>query len=282
MNLKHRFAKMHGIGNDFMVIDLVTQRATLQPERIRELADRHTGVGFDQLLALEPPRDADADFFYRIYNADGSEASHCGNGARCVARFAQLERLSPKRTLRLELRNGFIETTLHEDGEVSVQMGVPNLDPAAVPFRSEHAVPVDALRHRLQTRHGDATVLVLSLGNPHAVLFVDDVGCAPVATLGAALESHIAFPHRVNVGFCQVLDRTHLRLRVYERGAGETRACGSGACAAVVAAHLLGHSDAVTEVALCGGNLRIGWSGPGHDIRMRGPAERVFEGMIRL
>jgi diaminopimelate epimerase len=290
--MKYRFAKMHGLGNDFMVIDLVTQRAALRPERIRELADRHTGVGFDQLLALEPPHDADADFRFRIFNADGSEAAHCGNGARCVARFAQLERLSPKRTLRLELRHGSIETTLHDDATVSVRMGVPRLEPAAVPFRSECAQPVDALRYRLPTPHGDATLLPLSLGNPHAVLFVDDppvgelpggdLASAPVATLGAALESHAAFPERVNVGFCSVRDRGHLALRVFERGAGETRACGSGACAAVVAARLLGRIDEEADVALRGGDLRIAWPGPGHDIRMRGPAERVFEGMIRL
>lgn len=278
------FAKMHGLGNDFMVIDLVTQTASIHADLVRDWADRHTGVGFDQLLLVEPPTEPDADFRYRIFNADGTEVAQCGNGARCAAMYIRHRRLSPKPDLVLQTNTGPISTHLLSDGQVEVGMGEPRLAPADVPFDAgagAAATDENVLQFEIDvcgTRH---RFLPVSMGNPHAVLFVDSVAAAPVAEVGAALVAHPVFPEGANIGFCEVVDRGFMRLRVFERGVGETRACGSGACAAAVAAHLLDKVGARVKVSLPGGKVRIAWQGPGSEVRMTGPAALVFEGRIQ-
>jgi diaminopimelate epimerase len=276
--MRLRFAKMHGLGNDFMIVDLVTQHAEFTRDRIRELADRHTGVGFDQLLLVEPPRDPDADFRYRIFNADGSEAEQCGNGARCFARFVHAEGLSPKAELRLETTTGPVTTRLCENGDVEVDLGVPRTAPHEVPFLADAA----AACYSLEVDGRTVEVTVVSIGNPHAVVFVPSVFDAPVATLGAAIGGHPRFPEGVNVGFCQVIDASFARLRVFERGAGETRACGSGACAAAVAGYLTGRLGGRCKISLPGGKLRTRWAGPGAPVYLSGPATFVFDGEVEL
>jgi diaminopimelate epimerase len=283
------FTKMHGLGNDFVVVDGVTQRVDLGPERIRALGDRHTGIGFDQLLVVETPDNPEADFRYRIFNVDGSEAEQCGNGARCFARFVRDRQLTRKRTMVLETSTGTISCTVHGD-RVEVDMGEPVFRPDAIPFDPRHAEPLDppaetpARRWALDLgpeRGGERVELVpVSMGNPHAVVFVDDVAAADVAGTGAAVQAHAAFPESVNVGFCQIVDAGFARLRVYERAVGETRACGSGACAAVAAAVALSRAGPRVKVSLPGGKLRIEWQGPGHGTRMAGPAETSFEGRL--
>jgi diaminopimelate epimerase len=281
------FAKMHGLGNDFMVIDLVSQDCELDAARIREWADRHTGVGFDQLLVIEPPADPDADFRYRIFNADGTEVEQCGNGARCAARYIRHRKLSPKPSLVLQTRGGPIATRLTAEGMVEVDMGVPGTGPDAIPF-DRHAdgsvrLSIDGAAGCELTVEGRQWQFTpISVGNPHAVLFVDNVAEAPVATLGPALVGHPVFPEGANIGFCQVVDRGFLRLRVYERGVGETRACGTGACAAAVAAQLHGTAGQRVKVSLPGGKVRINWQGLGSPVRMTGPAALVFEGQIEV
>lgn len=279
------FTKMHGLGNDFVMIDAITQKVELRPERIRELGDRHTGIGFDQLLLVQTPDDPDADFRYRIYNVDGSEAEQCGNGARCFARFVRDRGLTRKHAMVLQTSNGRISCTVQGD-RIEVDMGEPRFAPEAIPFDPEHAEAIDPpaekplRRWRLQLE-GEAVELVpLSMGNPHAVIFVDDAAAAAVDRIGAAVQAHPAFPESVNVGFCQIVDPGFARLRVYERAVGETRACGSGACAAIVAAAALGHTGPRVKVSLPGGKLRIEWQGPGHATRMAGPAETAFEGRL--
>nr|VUD27945.1 diaminopimelate epimerase [Salmonella sp. NCTC 7297] len=224
-----QFSKMHGLGNDFMVVDAVTQNVFFSPELIRRLSDRHLGVGFDQLLVVEPPYDPELDFHYRIFNADGSEVSQCGNGARCFARFVRLKGLTNKRDIRVSTANGRMVLSVTEDELVRVNMGEPNFEPAQVPFRANKAEKTYIMRAAEQT----ILCGVVSMGNPHCVIQVDNIDTAAVETLGPVLESHERFPERANIGFMQVVRREHIRLRVYERGAGETRACGSGACAAV-------------------------------------------------
>ncbi|MEJ2087648.1 MAG: diaminopimelate epimerase [Gammaproteobacteria bacterium] len=280
-----RFAKMHGLGNDFMVLDLVSQDIALNPRLVRCWSDRHTGVGFDQLLTIEPPSDPDVDFRYRIYNADGSEAEQCGNGARCIARYALHTGLSAKSELRFQTANGRIGTRLLEHGHVEVDMGVPVLDPVRIPCDVSHAessCPVGStIRYRLRDEAGDVHELItLSMGNPHGVLFVDDIADAPVLEVGAALTGHRFFPERANIGFCQIVDTNFVRLRVFERGVGETRACGTGACAAVVAGILSGQLDARAKVSLPGGKVRVRWQGADATVRMAGPATLVYEGQI--
>ncbi|MBE0484670.1 diaminopimelate epimerase [Marinobacter sp.] len=273
-----RFTKMHGLGNDFMVVDAISQPFRLLPEAIRELADRNLGVGFDQLLVVEPPGLPDVDFRYRIFNADGSEVEQCGNGARCFARFVRDQRLTNKRILRVQTAKGVIELKVGKDGMVMVNMGVPELNPPAIPFAADcqkTVYTVDANGHTVE-------LSAVSMGNPHGVLLVDDVDTAPVATLGPLLEKHPRFPAKANIGFLQVVDRGHARLRVFERGSGETLACGSGACAAVVAGQLRGLLDARVEVELRGGTLVIEWQGNGTPVMMEGPAKTVFEGQLRL
>ena len=272
------FTKMHGLGNDFMVVDMVTQSVRLPPEKIRRLADRRFGVGFDQMLIVEPPTDPDMDFRYRIFNADGSEVEQCGNGARCFARFVRDKKLIGRDFIRVQTAGGNIELQIQEGGEVQVDMGVPVLKPAAIPFRAQQ----QEVEYGLRVADQVVRISAVSMGNPHAVLTVDDVNRAPVERLGPAIESHNRFPKRCNAGFMQILDRSEINLRVYERGVGETMACGTGACAAVVAGRLQGVLDENVRVNLPGGVLNIRWPGEGHSVMMTGSATRVFEGQTRL
>lgn len=283
MNL--RFAKMHGLGNDFMVLDLVSQSVTLDPHQVACWADRHTGVGFDQLLTVEPPPDPDVDFRYRIYNADGSEAEQCGNGARCIAHFVRHAGLTVKSELKFQTANGLVQTRLLGTDQVEVDMGRPQLAPESVPCDVKKAEACrtvqDARRFDLRTGNGNVVELTpVSLGNPHGVLQVDDISTAPVAELGSELTGHPFFPARANIGFCQIVDRNFVRLRVYERGVGETRACGTGACAAVVVGQLAGLLDERVKVSLPGGKVRVRWQGNGGAVKMTGPATLVYEGQI--
>ena len=273
MNL--RFAKMHGLGNDFMVVDLVTQHLVIDPEAVRRWSNRRTGVGFDQLLTLEIPTEPDADFWFRIYNADGTLAEQCGNGARCIAHFVRLENLSPKTELELQTASGRIRTALVDQG-VCVEMCIPSTHPDDVPFAAEQ----DRLSHALSAGGGEYEVTPVSMGNPHGVLFVDNAAAVDVAAIGGAMAVHPRFPKGANIGFCEVVDRGFVRLRVYERGVGETLACGTGACAAVVAGRLKGKLDESVKVSLPGGKARIAWKGPGAPVRMTGPAAMVYEGQF--
>ncbi|CNI24105.1 diaminopimelate epimerase [Yersinia ruckeri] len=273
-----QFSKMHGLGNDFMVVDAVTQNVYFSPELIRRLADRHTGVGFDQMLVVEPPYDPELDFHYRIFNADGSEVSQCGNGARCFARFVRIKGLTNKRDIRVSTQTGRMVLSVTDDEMVSVNMGEPNFEPQAIPFKAIKAEKTYILRA------AEHTVLcgVVSMGNPHCVLQVDDVSAANVELLGPELENHERFPERANIGFMQVVSRQHIRLRVYERGAGETQACGSGACAAVAVGIQQALLDEDVHVELPGGSLDISWKGLGQPLYMTGPATHVYDGFIHL
>ncbi|MBV4369071.1 diaminopimelate epimerase [Erwinia sp. BNK-24-b] len=273
-----QFSKMHGLGNDFMVVDAVTQNVYFSPELIRRLADRHLGIGFDQLLIVEPPYDPDLDFHYRIFNADGSEVAQCGNGARCFARFVRLKGLTNKSDIRVSTQTGRMVLSVTPDEMVCVNMGEPNFEPQQVPFRANKAESLYLMRAAEQT----VMCGVVSMGNPHCVLQVDSVKTALVETLGPVLESHERFPERVNVGFMEVVAREHIRLRVYERGAGETQACGSGACAAVAVGIQQMLLAEKVRVDLPGGSLTIAWKGPGHPLYMTGPATHVYDGFIHL
>ena len=273
-----RFTKMHGLGNDFMVLDLVSQHAHIQPKHAKQWGDRHTGIGFDQLLIVEAPSNPEVDFRYRIFNSDGSEVEQCGNGARCFARFVLDKRLTAKKRIRVETKGGVIELDVRNDGQICVDMGPPRLVPAEIPFEA----PAQALSYPLDVDDQRVELAAVSMGNPHAVLRVDDVGTASVHELGPKIEHHRRFPQRVNVGFLQVVDRHRANLRVWERGAGETQACGTGACAAAVAAISQGWMDSPVSIDLPGGRLTIEWAGPGKSVMMTGPAVRVFEGQVRL
>lgn len=273
-----RFTKMHGLGNDFMVIDMVTQHAQLSAKLIRQWSDRHFGIGFDQLLVVEPPHDPDVDFRYRIFNADGSEVEQCGNGARCFARFVQDKRLTAKSQIEVETASGRITLHVRRDGQVMVNMGVPRLEPQQVPFEATGA----ALSYPLQVGELNLQIAALSMGNPHCVTLVEDVDSYPVAELGPLIENHPRFPQRVNAGFMQIIDAHHARLRVHERGSGETLACGTGACAAAVAGIRLGQLQSPVNIRLPGGTLKIEWAGEGRPVMMTGPASRVYEGQIRV
>lgn len=274
--MKLYFTKMHGIGNDFVVIDAIRQSVALTPAAIRTLADRHVGIGCDQLLLVEAPTRADADFRYRIFNADGGEVEQCGNGARCFARFVREHDLSDRDELVVETAAGLLRLRLLADGRVAVDMGQPRLEPAEVPFFATER----AARYPIAADGVELEIAAVSMGNPHAVLMVEDVERAPVAHLGPLLERHGRFPNRANVGFMQILAPDHIRLRVFERGTGETRACGSGACAAVVAGRLWGLLWPNVRVDLPGGTLEIHWAGEGEPVTMIGPATTVFEGWI--
>ncbi|MDR1890441.1 MAG: diaminopimelate epimerase [Zoogloeaceae bacterium] len=276
--MKCKFSKMHGLGNDFVVIDGVRQNITLTPERVRFLADRHFGVGCDQLLLVEPGEPPEVDFRYRIFNADGGEVEQCGNGARCFACFVHEAGLTDKREIRVITQKGIITPRLEADGQVTVDMGEPRFSPAEIPFVSDEA----KITYPLEIADATLEISVVSMGNPHAVQVVADVDVAPVAEQGPLIQSHPRFPARVNAGFMQVLDRGHIRLRVFERGAGETLACGTGACAAVVAGIRRGLLDSPVVVATRGGSLAIAWSGQGHSVLMTGPAVTVFTGEIEL
>lgn len=273
-----KFTKMHGAGNDFVVIDGVRQQVALSPENIRFIADRNFGVGCDQLLLVEKAQHKDADFRYRIFNADGGEVEQCGNGARCFVRFVHDHKLTHKREIIVETKSGLISPRLEEDGRVTVNMGAPTLEPKQIPFVSDNRDVLQAL----QVGNDTIQITAVSMGNPHAVQVVADVETAPVAIQGPLIENHPRFPKRVNAGFMQVLDRTHIKLRVFERGAGETLSCGTGACAAVVAGIQRGLLDATVHVATRGGNLSITWNGEGSPVSMTGPAISVFEGEINL
>ena len=282
-----RFTKMQGAGNDFVVLDETAGRLNLSAAQYRFLADRHFGVGADQILTVRPAPTAGVDFEYIIHNADGGEVEQCGNGARCFARFVHDKGLSTKDTLRVATRAGVIAPVLNPDGRVTVDMGLPVFDLPLVPFDAAGLVPQPSglwqkwpLATNLQGYDAPVFVAVVSMGNPHAVLLVDDVDTAPVATLGPLIEGHVRFPRRVNAGFLQVVSRTETRLRVFERGAGETLACGSGACAAVVAGIRLGLLEPQVDVLARGGRLTIRWDGMGHPVYMTGPAVTVFEGRI--
>jgi diaminopimelate epimerase len=268
---------MHGLGNDFMIVDLVTQHADLGPDLVRQWSDRHRGVGFDQLLTLEPPSDPDADFSYRVFNADGSIAEQCGNGVRCLGRFVRDQKLSTKAVLTFRTGDAAVAVSVADD-EVEVDMGVPSLEPAEIPFVAHTAGPT----HTLDANGEQVRVTPVSVGNPHAVLEVDDIVEAPVGLLGPLIERHESFPEGTNVGFSQFVDPGFIRLRVHERGVGETQACGSGACAAVVAGRITGRLDDRVKVSLPGGKLRICWQGPGATIKMSGPACLVYEGHLTL
>ncbi|MDY0013609.1 MAG: diaminopimelate epimerase [Rhodocyclaceae bacterium] len=276
--MRFRFTKMQGLGNDFVVLDATREPFRLGPDALRHLADRHFGVGCDQILVVEQAQAPGVDFRYRIFNADGGEVEQCGNGARCFARFVHDQGLTAKREIRVETRAGVIAPRLEADGLVTVDMGVPVLEPARVPFMSES----DAVVQPLDVLGESLAITAVSMGNPHAVQVVADVDAAPVATQGPAIEHHPRFPARVNAGFLQVVDRQRVRLRVFERGAGETLACGTGACAAVVTAILRGLADSPVRVETRGGTLSIAWAGPGQPVLMTGPAVTVFEGEIDL
>ena len=268
------FTKMQGLGNDFVVVDATRRPFDLTPAQIRLLADRRFGVGCDQVLVVEPPSRPDVDFRYRIFNADGGEVEQCGNGARCFVVFVRARGLTDRREIRVETRSGVIVPRLEDDGRVTVDMGVPRFAPGAVPFEGGSGEAVE----RLDVGGAIRDVSVLSMGNPHAVQVVPDVDAAPVATEGPRIECHPRFPKRVNAGYMQVVDRANIRLRVWERGAGETLACGTGACAAVVAGRRLGHLDALVRVETRGGALSIRWDGDGQPVWMTGPAAIVYEG----
>lgn len=272
------FSKMHGLGNDFVVIDAINQQVDLSASQVRQLADRRHGIGCDQLLLVERSERPDCAFRYRIFNSDGGEVEQCGNGARCFARFVRDQRLSDADRIPVETKGGRIELLVREDGQVTVDMGVPRLEPDQIPFEA----PVRAPRYALAVDGETIEIGAVSMGNPHAVLEVPHVESAPVARLGPAIEAHARFPMHVNVGFMEVVDRNRIRLRVFERGAGETLACGTGACAAVVVGRILNLLDEAVTVELRGGDLVVSWAGEHEPVLMTGPATFVFEGRIAI
>lgn len=276
--MRVRFSKMHGLGNDFVVIDGVSQSVRLTPEKIRAIADRHFGVGCDQVLLVETPDTPDVDFRYRIFNCDGSEVENCGNGARCFAVFVRERRLTGKSVITVETAGGLIELRVQQDEQVSVDMGAPRLQPTQIPFIAD----ARAVTYPVEVAGQVYDISAVSMGNPHGVLVIDDVKTAPVAALGPLLENHARFPARVNVGFMQIVSRNEIHLRVFERGVGETLACGTGACGAVVAGRLRGLLDENVKVNLPGGSLQIEWPGEGQPVIMTGPAVTVFHGQIKI
>ncbi|MBS4019394.1 MAG: diaminopimelate epimerase [Dechloromonas sp.] len=276
--MKLKFSKMHGLGNDFVVLDGVRQQFSLTPEQLRYLGDRHFGVGCDQILVVEQPTQAGVDFRYRIFNADGGEVEQCGNGARCFVRFVHEQGLTDKREILVETMRGVISPRLEGDGNVTVDMGVPRFSPQEIPFLHDD----DVVIYNLDVADETLEISVVSMGNPHAVQVVDCVDQAPVGEHGPLIESHERFPQRVNAGFMQIVDQHAIRLRVYERGAGETLACGTGACAAVVAGIRRGLLESPVRVTTRGGDLNIAWGGEGRPVMMTGPAVTVFSGEIEL
>jgi len=272
------FTKMHGLGNDFVVIDAIHQSIDLSPDQYRFIADRHLGIGCDQILLVEPSDHEKVDFRYRIFNADGGEVQQCGNGARCFARFVIDKGLTNKQSIKVETNSGLIELNIDQNDDVRVDMGAPILEPTQIPFMADD----QADEYQLAVDHQTISIGAVSMGNPHAVIRVDSIDSAPVHELGPLIENHERFPQRVNVGFMRVLDREHITLRVWERGTGETMACGTGACAAVVSGILRGWLETRVVVNLQGGQLVIQWDGDNHSVMMTGPATSVFEGTIKL
>lgn len=273
-----RFTKMHGLGNDFAIFDGVSQAVPMTPALARKLANRHLGIGCDQILLVEPPTADNVDFQYRIFNADGSEVAQCGNGARCFAKFVHDQKLTGKKRLKVQTQAGILELRYEDANNISVVMGIPRFEPKAIPLQREHRqnlypFVIDGVTYRASA---------LSLGNPHVVLRVDNVANAAVAKIGAILESHVDFPDKVNVGFMEVQSRSEIVLRVFERGVGETQACGSGACAAAVAGIQQDLLDSNVTVKLTGGQLKICWPGEDHAVTMTGPATTVFHGRIKI
>ena len=276
--MRIKFTKMQGVGNDFVVVEAMSRPIALTGEQVRQIADRRFGVGCDQVLLIEPPRTPDTDFHYRIFNSDGGEVEQCGNGARCFLRYVRDHGLTSKAEIRVGTRAGIIVPRLEADGRVTVDMGAPQFEPARIPFEA----PARALTYPLDVDGRSVEVSALSLGNPHAVQVVPDIERAPVASEGPLIERHPRFPRRVNAGYFEVVSRRHIRLRVYERGAGETLACGTGACAAVVAGISRGLLDRDVTVTTRGGDLGISWAGAAAPVMMTGPAETVFEGEIDI
>lgn len=273
-----KFTKMHGIGNDFVVIDAISQSVTLTASQIRRIADRHFGVGCDQLLLVEKPsgKFPGVDFRYRIFNADGGEVEQCGNGARCFVKFVHEKGLTDRREINVETARGIITLSMQDDNQITVNMGSPNFQPEEIPFIAEQA----AATYDLNVDQDSVNICALSMGNPHAVQIVADLDTAPIDTQGPLIESHQRFPQRVNAGFMQIVNSQHIRLRVYERGSGETLACGSGACAAVVSGIQLGLLKSPVRVSMRGGELNIAWEGNDSPVWMTGPAESVFDAEI--
>lgn len=275
-----RFTKMHGLGNDFMVLDLVTQKVKITPKLVKKLGDRHFGVGFDQLLLVEPPSEPDVDFRYRIFNQDGSEVENCGNGARCFAKFVRDKRLTGKEEITVQTACGKAILKVNEDKRVQVDMGEPILVPEQIPFKAEATAVTYTVNAEVAGSAQQVELSAVSMGNPHGVIVVGNTETAPVETLGPVLEAHASFPAKANIGFMQVLSANEVNLRVFERGVGETMACGTGACAAVVAGKLRGLLEMPVTVHLPGGDLEIEWQGHGHPVIMTGPATTVYEGQI--
>ena len=276
--MRLKFTKMQALGNDFVVLDATAEPIALGGEQLRRLADRHLGVGCDQILQVEPPRQTDTDFYYRIFNADGGEVEQCGNGARCFVRYVHSRALTDKTEIRVGTPGGVIVPRLEADGRVTVDMGAPEFEPARVPFDA----PGRALVYELDVAGRRVEISALSMGNPHAVQIVPDVARAPVPSEGPLIERHPRFPRRVNAGYMEIVDRRRIRLRVYERGAGETLACGTGACAAVVTGIAHGLLDGNVVVTMRGGDLGISWAGGAASVMMTGPAETVYEGEIEV
>ena len=276
--MRVKFTKMHGAGNDFVVVDATHAPLIVDAPGIRRLADRHFGIGFDQMLVVEPARSPDTDFYYRIFNADGGEVSQCGNGARCFVRYVHDKGLCAKNAIRVETRSGIIEPRLEKDGRVTVNMGAPIFEPIRIPFVAERR----ASTYPLEVGGRKREISAASMGNPHAVQVVADVDAAPVASEGPLIECHPRFPERVNAGYMQIVDRGHIKLRVFERGAGETLSCGTGACAAVVAGIARGLLDSPVIVDTRGGVLEIAWTGEAQPVSMTGPAQSVFEGEFEV
>jgi diaminopimelate epimerase len=276
--MKLKFTKMHGIGNDFVVIDGFSQSISLTGEQIKHIANRHFGVGCDQLLMVERPTLENIDFRYRIFNADGGEVEQCGNGARCFVRFVHDKKLTDKTEINVQTAGGVITLKMQNDGQVTVNMGAPRFIPSEIPLLAD----TEQLQYPLNVGSETVNISAVSMGNPHAVQVVASVDTAPVASQGPLIESHAAFPKRVNAGFMQIIDNHHIRLRVFERGSGETLACGTGACAAVVAGIRLGQLQSPVNVEMLGGKLHIEWAGANQPVWMTGPAQIVFDGEIDI
>ncbi|TVZ41214.1 diaminopimelate epimerase [Alteromonadaceae bacterium 2753L.S.0a.02] len=276
--MRVRFTKMQGIGNDFVMIDAISQKVAITPERARKLADRHFGVGCDQVLVVEAPQSAEADFRYRIFNNDGSEVENCGNGARCFAVFVRQRQLTGKQVITVETAKGLLTLHVVGDDQVIVDMGMPEFEPDQIPFNAEH----EQLEYQLNLQHQTLTIGVVSMGNPHAVTIVENLEDYPVTSVGPEVEHHTRFPQRVNAGFMEIINRSEINLRVFERGVGETLACGTGACAAVASGIQRGLLENSVTVHLPGGDLAITWEGGANPVMMTGPAKAVFHGQVKI